>query len=149
MIKAAFAAFTSGIGLLLNSFIFLLYFGYPLQQVLVIFTIGLLFCLAWSALGVLLDVLHPKLDWVNRSEAVKQNKNVILAILLNAAILWGYYRFLAFAFSHNWKEPLILISIAVSISLLAAGAVLGIIIVSRRQERHCQQKIDFIEEGKS
>lgn len=137
--KAAFATVASGIGLLLNCFIFMLYFGYRLHQILIVGIIGLLFCLAWSALGILIDVLHPKLDWVNRSEAVKQNINVILAILLNALVIGLYYVWLNFALSNNWNEKLILAGIAASVSLLSAAALQGIIMVCRRQERNRAQ----------
>lgn len=148
LIKVAFAAVTSGIGLVLNNLIFMFYFGYQLRQISMIFILGLLFSLAWSALGVLIDVLHPKLNWVNQSEAVKQNKNVLLAILLNVLIVWIYYRFLTFAFANNWNEKLIFASVAVSATLLAAAALQGIVIVCRYQERHFATKTAFIEEGK-
>jgi ABC-2 type transport system permease protein len=47
--------------------------------------------------GLLIDILHPKLDWDNEQKAVKQNINVIWAmlssILMGGGVLYSVIRF--------------------------------------------------------
>jgi hypothetical protein len=118
LVKLAFASVLACCGLLMNGLVFLFYFGYSLKQFVIIFTIGLLFIGLSSLIGVLLDTFRPKLNWVNRSEAIKQNVNVVLAIFLSFGIIAIFYKCLEMAMSRNWGEATILSCIALTLIML-------------------------------
>lgn len=46
-----------------------------------------LFSLLWSILSLLVDVYHPRLNWKNETEAVKQNMNAVLGMLIGFALI--------------------------------------------------------------
>ena len=70
----------------------------PTQTLYIIaaFILGLLFCYASNALGLALDASHPKLNWRNETEAIKQNPmslvNMVLGLAAAGALgtgIWG------------------------------------------------------------
>ncbi len=71
--------------------IFKVYFNYGFIQIGVISFIGILFAALWNLIGVFIDMKRPKLEWTNETEAIKQNVNVVLSILLCIAISIGYF----------------------------------------------------------
>ncbi|XID93732.1 hypothetical protein ACF3MZ_04155 [Paenibacillaceae bacterium WGS1546] len=134
--KLAFAFALSCCGLVMNSLIFWLYFGFSPTQVVIIFIIGFLYGALWSAIGVLIDVGRPKLDWVNKSEAIKQNLNVVLAMLVSFGLIGLLYVLLTFAVARDWREMAILFGIAAVAAVLNVTLYQGIVAMCRRQERH-------------
>ncbi|PAD76473.1 hypothetical protein [Paenibacillus campinasensis] len=134
--KLAFAYSLSCCGLLMNCFIFWLYFGFSLTQIVIIFSIGSLYAGLWSAIGVWIDTRRPKLNWLNKSEAVKQNLNVVLAMLVSFSLIGLLYYLLTFALEHNWGQAAILLGLAALATVLNVTWVQGIVAMCRKQERH-------------
>jgi ABC-2 type transport system permease protein len=52
--------------------------------------------------GLLIDILHPKLDWDNEQKAVKQNLNVIISMIFSI-LLGGTVLFIAVRFIQNFN----------------------------------------------
>lgn len=48
--------------------------------------IGLVIMAAGSYIGLMLDIANPKLSWINEQQAIKQNMNVILHMLIGAVL---------------------------------------------------------------
>lgn len=90
-VKALFSTSISVVGILVNCLIFKVCFHYSFIQIGVIAFVGTLFAALWNGIGVFIDLKHPKLDWTNETEAIKQNVNVILSILLCVTISIGYF----------------------------------------------------------
>ena len=59
-----------------------LYFGAALLPVLVGLVLGLAMGISGSVAGLLIDASRPKLDWTNEQQAIKQNMNVLLHMLV-------------------------------------------------------------------
>ena len=78
-------------GIIINCLIFKVYFHYGFLQIGVIAFVGILFAALWNLIGVFIDMKRPKLEWTNETEAIKQNVNVVLSILLCIAISIGYF----------------------------------------------------------
>ncbi|MFC4597245.1 hypothetical protein [Cohnella hongkongensis] len=133
--KLVFAFTLSCCGLVTNCLIFLLHFGYRPSQIVIIFTIGASFCWLWSVIGVLIDASRPKLDWVNKSEAVKQNLNVVLAMLVSLSLIALHGMLLVLALERGWSESGIWISLAAVPVVLSAALCFRLIAMCRRQER--------------
>lgn len=90
-VKALFSTSISIMGIIINCLIFKVYFNYGFIQIGVISFIGILFAALWNLIGVFIDMKRPKLEWTNETEAIKQNVNVVLSILLCIAISIGYF----------------------------------------------------------
>lgn len=88
--KALFSTSISMMGIIINCFIFKVYFNYGFIQIGVIAFVSILFAALWNLIGVWIDMKRPKLEWTNETEAIKQNVNVVLSILLCIAISIGY-----------------------------------------------------------
>ncbi len=93
--------------------------------------VGLLAVGACGALGLGIDALRPKLAWKETVEAVKQNANVVFALLgsvlllgLNALALWGCVAF-GLPVGVRWAVPvllnLLMLGYALFLGRLAAG----------------------------
>ncbi len=74
----------SGISILLITGL-ALFFGASVSVVLASLIIGIIVMTATSYAGLLIDVGNPKLEWVNEQQAIKQNVNVILHMLVGVA----------------------------------------------------------------
>ena len=90
-VKILFAVIVSFVGIIINCLIFKLYFYYNFRQIFVIVLAGTLFTILWNMIGVFIDMKHPKLEWTNEVEAIKQNINVILSIVVCIIISAGYF----------------------------------------------------------
>lgn len=91
-VKALFSTSISIMGIIINCLIFKVYFNYGFIQIGVISFVGILFAALWNLIGVFIDMKRPKLDWTNDTEAIKQNVNVVLSILLCIAIsIWYFF----------------------------------------------------------
>jgi len=68
---------------------------------------------------------RPKLDWTNEAEAIKQNVNVVLSILLCIAISIGYFfavaKMLQNGFAAGSIITFLLCSVCILILLLCKG----------------------------
>ncbi len=90
-VKALFSTSISIMGIIINCLIFKVYFNYGFIQIGIISFVGILFAVLWNLIGVFIDMKRPKLEWTNEAEAIKQNVNVVLSILLCIAISIGYF----------------------------------------------------------
>ena len=86
------------------------------------FVMGLLFGFFANALSLILDAKHPRFDWRNETEAIKQNPMALLFMFLTWAIafalgfgVWGLY---SLGISLNLVSWLL----ALVLALLAGGA---------------------------
>jgi ABC-2 type transport system permease protein len=53
--------------------------------------LALVVCILLTALGMMIDLARPLLDWTNPQKAIKQNLNVLLAMLADVGILTAAY----------------------------------------------------------
>ena len=56
--------------------------GADLLVVLLAMIVGIAVAASGSVAGLLIDIAHPKLEWMNEQQAVKQNMNVLLHMLV-------------------------------------------------------------------
>ncbi|GAB6085289.1 putative ABC transporter permease subunit [Alkaliphilus crotonatoxidans] len=62
-------------------------FRLPLQETLIILILSFLGSFLMILVGIIIDLIRPKLEWTNPQEAVKQNLNVFFHMLATAAFL--------------------------------------------------------------
>ena len=124
-VKALFSTSISIMGIIINCLIFKAYFNYGFIQIGVISFVGILFAALWNLIGVFIDMKRPKLEWTNETEAIKQNVNVVLSILLCIAISIGYFfavsKMLQNGFAAGSIITFLLCSVCILILLLCKG----------------------------
>ncbi|MEY8390332.1 hypothetical protein AALA98_03010 [Lachnospiraceae bacterium 45-W7] len=109
-VKILFAVLVSFAGIMINCLIFKLYFHYDFHQIMVIAFISTLFSILWNLIGVFIDMKNPKLEWTNEAEAMKQNLNVILSIIICILVSIGYFFIIAKMIQKNFS-PIVIIGI--------------------------------------
>ena len=124
-VKALFSTSISIMGIIINCLIFKVYFNYGFIQIGIISFVGILFAALWNLIGVFIDMKRPKLEWTNETEAIKQNVNVVLSILLCIAISIGYFfaaaKMLQNGFAARGIITFLLCSVCILILLVCKG----------------------------
>ncbi len=124
-VKALFSTSISIMGIAINCLIFMFYFNYDFIQIGVISFAGILFAALWNLIGVFIDMKRPKLEWTNETEAIRQNVNVVLSILLCIAISAGYFfavaKMLQNGFTAGGIITFLLCSVCILILLVCKG----------------------------
>jgi ABC-2 type transport system permease protein len=77
----------SALGVVVTGIVMYLFLGQSLASILGVCLVGLLGAVPMTALSLLLDVFHPKLVWNSEQEAMKQNMNGVLGMLLSLLIM--------------------------------------------------------------
>lgn len=77
----------SAIGVLTTGLIVLIFLKLPVLWVTAVTIVGLAGSVPMTAFSLLIDVFHPKLVWNSEQEAMKQNMNGVLGMLLSFVIL--------------------------------------------------------------
>ena len=120
------------VGILPSALILWLLLRPPLEMVVAFFLgVGIT---AWmtSNLGLLIDILRPKLNWDNPQEAIKQNMNIFLFVMGS----FGYLGLIIFSLVKLFENKLIEYSslLGIGLVILVLHALLGVIgyILSRR-----------------
>lgn len=71
------------------------FIGIPMHLIILMMVISLFGIVCISFTGVMIDLLHPKLNWDNEQKAVKQNINplfnMILGTIFGAATVWASF----------------------------------------------------------
>jgi len=77
----------SALGVLVTSIVLAVFLKFFIIRVFVIAILGLIGATAQVALNLIIDVLHPKLEWNSPQEAMKQNMNGILGMLISLLVI--------------------------------------------------------------
>mgnify|MGYP005774421857 FL=1 len=124
-VKALFSTSISIMGIFINCIVFKVYFHYGFIQIGVIAFVGILFAALWNLIGVFIDMKRPKLEWTNETEAIKQNVNVVLSVLLCISISIGYFfaaaKMLQRGFAAGGIILFLLCSVCILILLMCKG----------------------------
>ena len=100
---------------------------YPLRPAHVAIAAGLalITVVLLTAVGMIIDLARPLLDWTNPQKAIKQNLNVLLAMFADVGILIAFYfgiRFLMKTGADNNAIVCLLYGILILLSCLSALA---------------------------
>jgi len=83
--KAMSGILLSGIGILMLAVVAVL-LGAGILTAVIAFVLGMVTVVAGSYAGLLIDAARPKLSWMNEQQAIKQNMNVMLHMLLGVLL---------------------------------------------------------------
>ncbi|MBM3789584.1 MAG: hypothetical protein FJW35_04435 [Acidobacteria bacterium] len=74
-----------------------------------------------TAVGMIIDLARPLLDWANPQKAIKQNLNVLLAILAHIGILTAVFFGVRAAVKAGASTPAVLAGLFVALTVLSAA----------------------------
>jgi len=90
-----------------------------LPAALLALTAGVLF----TAVNMAIDLARPLLTWTNPQRAIKQNLNVVLAMALDAGIVFAFYYLAQFLRQAGLDGSMLITALFVALIVLAATAV--------------------------
>ena len=76
-----------------------------------------------TAVNMAIDLARPLLTWTNPMRAIKQNLNVVLAMALDAGMVYGFYHFCQFLHGSGIAGPALLAVLLMVLIVLAAAAI--------------------------
>lgn len=131
MLASALGVFTTGL-------IMVGFFKLPVLWVIGAVVVGLIASVPMVALSLLLDVFHPKLIWNSEQEAIKQNMNGVLGMLLSILILLLLGAVTAIMLLAGLPITLILIAVSVVSIILGVLSLLALYSVAERKYREME-----------
>jgi len=133
--RQVLAKFFSGyviaaLGTAVTAVILVAFAGVSIPRMLIVVIIGLLASVPMTAFNLLLDLMHPKLVWNNPQEAMKQNMNGLLGMVVSLILIGILGAVTGLMIMFALAEPLIYLALAavcillglVSIKILFAAA---------------------------
>ena len=100
--------------------------------------LGLLGSLPLTALNLLIDVLRPKLIWTNPQEAIKQNLNGLLGMLISIILLLVIGAGVIFIVMIKTPDSLVYGMLALVLLLLTVPSLLGLFKAAERTYRQIE-----------
>lgn len=126
LIKALSGLFMNFISTLVMGAVLIYAVKIPLTLLILGSFLGLLAALFVNLSGVIVDVLRPKLNWDNEQRAVKQNLNVVIALLPPLVVI-GAVVVMSFKMSFNYHELIAFITGSMLVSNIIAYKLLSTI----------------------
>ncbi len=136
--KLLISLIVSTIGVLVTALIMLIFMKLPVIWVLGATVVGIIGSVPMVALSLLLDVFHPKLIWNSEQEAMKQNMNGGLGMLLSMLLLLIYGVVGAVLLILKLPMPVVLLGIALVSAALSALSLLALYAVAERKYRELE-----------
>ncbi len=118
--KLLVSIIVSSLGVIITALIILIFFKLPVFWVLGATVIGLLGSVPMNALSLALDIFHPKLVWSSEQEAMKQNMNGGIGMLLSMLVLL-ILAIVAFVMI-GFKLPMALVFLGIGVAAVVLGA---------------------------
>lgn len=136
--KLLISLIVSAIGVLVTALVLLIFMELPVIWVLGATVVGIMGSVSMVALSLLLDVFHPKLIWNSEQEAMKQNMNSGLGMLLSMLVLLIYGAVGAVLLIIDIPMPVVLLGIALVSAVLGVLSLLALYAVADRKYRELE-----------
>ncbi|NMA65845.1 MAG: hypothetical protein GX957_06330 [Clostridiaceae bacterium] len=107
-------------------------FKIPLKLILIVVVLSSLALIPICALGLLVDLMRPKLNWNNPQEAIKQNMNAVLGMLIGFVVIFIFGVISFFLIKAELSEYLI---IAIIAALLIASSYISIKVLNNTAQK--------------
>lgn len=125
--KLLHSSSVSLIGLVVTAILLVSFAGFAILRTLVLMCIGMLGATLIAALSLIIDVLRPKLEWTNPQEAVKQNFNCFLGILIAFLVLGILAVVAGVLLMLELPEVMVYLLMSLTIILLLIPSVFGLL----------------------
>ncbi len=136
--KLIVSMLASALGVVTTAVIMVAFFKLPMLWVIGAAVTGLIASVPMVALSLLLDVFHPKLIWNSEQEAIKQNMNGVLGMLLSIVILLLLGAVTAIMLLAGISIALILVAVSIVSIILGVLSLLALYAVAERKYREME-----------
>lgn len=128
----------SAIGVVTTAAILLIFFKAPFLPVLAAVFTAMLASVPIVALNLTVDIFHPKLVWNSEQEAMKQNMNGLIGMLLSILILVVLGAMTAVLLIIKMPLPVVFIAIAAVSVIMGALSLMLLYAVARKKYREIE-----------
>jgi len=125
-------------GVLVTSVIVYIFFKLPLLWTIAAAIVGLAGAVPMTALSLLVDVFHPKLVWNNEQEAMKQNMNGFLGMLLSILVTVIIGVLAVTALMNGIPLPGVLAAVFAASVILGAASLFALFALAERKYREME-----------
>ncbi len=136
--KLIVSMLASALGVVTTGVIMVAFLKLPVLWVIGAVVVGLIASVPMVALSLLLDVFHPKLIWNSEQEAIKQNMNGVLGMLLSILILLLLGAIAVIMLLAGLPIVLILIAVSVVSIILGVLSLLALYSIAERKYREME-----------
>ena len=136
--KLIVSMLASALGVVTTGVIMVAFLKLPILWVIGAVVVGLIASVPMVALSLLLDVFHPKLIWNSEQEAIKQNMNGVLGMLLSILILLLLGAIAVIMLLAGLPIVLILIAVSVVSIILGVLSLLALYSIAERKYREME-----------
>ena len=111
-------------GMLITSVLAVFFLGFSVLSALIAFVLAGTVCVSSTAAGMLPDILRPKLAWSSETEAIKQNLNVMLGMVISLAVC-AVFGLIAYLLKDS-LPPYLLYPLIEALAIAAVAALSGV-----------------------
>jgi ABC-2 type transport system permease protein len=123
------------IGIVITGVVLAAAFGVPIFRLVILVVLAVLGALLIAVLNLMIDVLHPKLEWTNPQEAVKQNMNGLFGMMVSMLVIGILAAASVGMVVAGFTEWLVYLILAVIMGGLSVPALLGLFTLSEERYR--------------
>ena len=113
----AYAVACLGIGL--GAVAVIILFQLKLSHMLIVIPTALIGTVACIAVGMIIDISRPLLNWISPQRAIKQNMNVFLGMIINLLLIVGIGFAVGWLLKKGVSSEMILFAVILTLILLA------------------------------
>lgn len=121
------------IGLIFISIPLYFFLGIALYRLLIMIVIGIFANILINILGLIVDILRPKLEWNDPQEAIKQNLNVLFSMILSLLIMAILGGTSVFLIQSNSPEAWIYLALTLITVILSVPSLWGLFTLADRR----------------
>ncbi|MFZ5990120.1 MAG: putative ABC transporter permease subunit [Bacillota bacterium] len=126
MAKLVHGMVISCLGIFLIALLMVITLKFPLQRLPVLFILAFLGAMVITVLDLIIDIIHPKLDWTSPHEAVKTNLNGLFGLLISMAFMFILTVFTAAMVFMRLPEWMIYLGLFIFKLIILAPALLAL-----------------------
>ncbi len=136
--KLLVSYFISVIGVLITSVIMIVLLKIPILWTIGVTVIGLVGIVPMVSMSMIIDVFHPKLVWSSEQEAMKQNMNSGIGMLLSMLVLAILGTLAAVMVIAGISSQLVLVAIGLVGAILGALSILALFAIAEKKYREIE-----------
>jgi len=131
--KLLHAFLISAFGVVVTGIMLVAFLGFSVIRTAVLLVLGLMGSMLLASLGLLTDVMHPKLDWNTPQEAMKQNVNGLFGMLLTLLIMALLGGLAALLIILNAPEWMVYVGLGIATAAMTVLSLVALFSAAERQ----------------
>ncbi|HHW31001.1 MAG TPA: hypothetical protein GXX20_04895 [Clostridiaceae bacterium] len=131
--KFLHAMLISFIGIVLTGIMMVVILDYSIAMMFLLIILGILGSVPQIAVNLIIDIMHPKLEWNNPQEAMKQNFNAVIGMLASFLIMIFYAGATFLIISFSLPDWVLFIGLGFVMAVLSIPSMIILFAVANRK----------------